>query len=125
MELGPGPGPLSSTFRADFFGVLEMRAMPRNADVMVLCDELERRVVTPVVTPTEVVTSNQPCNQRNQPKRDRAAYMRSYRAARREEGPGMNPQLGVISAVTGAGGRGRLGGASAHAAPAHVGGEGG
>jgi hypothetical protein len=41
----------------------------------------------------------------------------------------MNPQLGVISAVTGAGvgegGRGRLGGASAHAAPARVGGEGG
>ena len=62
------------------------RAMPRNAEVMVLCDELERRVVTPVVTPTEVVTSNQPCNQRNQPKRDRAAYMRSYRASRREEG---------------------------------------
>ena len=62
------------------------RAMPRNANVMVLCNELERRVITPVVTPTEVVTSNQPCNQRNQPKRDRAAYMRSYRAARREEG---------------------------------------
>ena len=62
------------------------RAMPRNADVMVLCNELEGRVVTPVVTPAEVVASNQPCNQRNQPKRDRAAYMRSYRAARREEG---------------------------------------
>jgi len=58
------------------------RAMPRNADVMVLCNELEGRVVTPA----EVVASNQPCNQRNQPKRDRAAYMRSYRAARREEG---------------------------------------
>jgi hypothetical protein len=62
------------------------RAMPRNADVMVLCNELEGRVVTSVVTPAEVVTSNQPRNQRNQPKRDRAAYMRSYRAARREEG---------------------------------------
>ena len=49
------------------------RAMPRNAEVMLLCDELEGRVVTPMVTPTEVVTSNQPCNQRNQPKRDRAA----------------------------------------------------
>jgi hypothetical protein len=61
------------------------RAMPRNVDVMVLCDELEGRVVTPVVTPAEVVTRCQPCNQRNQPKRDRAAYMRSYRAARREE----------------------------------------
>ena len=53
------------------------RAMPRNADVMVLCNELEGRVVTPVVTPAEVVASNQP---------NRAAYMRSYRAARREEG---------------------------------------
>ena len=30
------------------------RAMPRNADVVVLCDELERPVVTPVVTPTEM-----------------------------------------------------------------------
>jgi hypothetical protein len=49
------------------------RAMPRNGDVMVVCDELEGRVVTPVVTPAEVVTSNQPCNQRNQPKRNRAA----------------------------------------------------
>jgi len=57
------------------------RAMPRNADVMVLCDELEGRVVTAVVTPVTpvvtMVTRNQP------PKRDRAAYMRGYRARKR------------------------------------------
>ena len=90
----PDSGPPTLIFPCDFFmkmlgraAIIALigrirRAMPRNADVMVLCNELEGRVVTPA----EVVASNQPCNQRNQPKRDRAAYMRSYRAARREEG---------------------------------------
>lgn len=51
------------------------RLMPRNVPVMRICEALEQRVVTPVR-----VTSQR--NQRNQPKRDRAAYMRAYRARR-------------------------------------------
>jgi hypothetical protein len=47
------------------------RAMPRNDDVMTLCDELERRLVTRVVTPVVTAVT---------PKRDRAEYMRQYRA---------------------------------------------
>jgi len=75
IESGSWTGaPRNTDFPAIFFwGVVKMldraatigligrirRAMPRNAEVMLLCDELEGRVVTPMVTPAEVVTSNQ------------------------------------------------------------------
>jgi len=50
-----------------------LRRSTRSVDVLDVCDELEARMVTPVVTQvTRMVT----------PKRDRAAYMRDYRARR-------------------------------------------
>lgn len=46
------------------------RSQPRNADTMLVCEELEKRLVT---------ARNHADGNVTKPKRDRAAYMREYR----------------------------------------------
>ena len=54
-----------------------IRPHTRNTDVLDLCDALEALLVTHVVTTPTVVT------RKVTPKRDRAAYMRWYRATQK------------------------------------------
>lgn len=72
---------LSLEYR-DLIPVIERvrRAMPRNPDVMQLCDALEVFAVQRQVEPMMGIRMTEATNPSTGPKRDRAAYMREYRA---------------------------------------------
>lgn len=63
------------------------RAFPRHADVLAICDEAEslsRKGMVPVVSNTEPSEMRPRLITGAAPKRDRAAYMKGYRARRRK-----------------------------------------
>ncbi len=57
------------------------RTMPRNSEVMSICDELEKRIITPAVKADPVNGSSK----KPKKKFDKTAYMRTYMRELRAE----------------------------------------